>query len=175
MNSPRSLCLRDGSMRSRTSTRQKGATFQRWCKKWLEEQGYVVHNQPVASKLVYVKSKACPRFPAVAGLPQSDFYQRGGGRLRWVSVRNDIFGVDLIAIKKGEKPRYIQCTEHHGIEKRYAEFIRFPWPLEHCSVELWTKKELGRVVIRCFTGDVLERLGEIERRKLKIYGSTPAR
>ena len=131
------------------NTRKKGTDFQRWCQKWLEKQGYIVHNQPVASKPIFFKD----------------------GTQRWVSVRNDIFGCDLIAMKAPDELRFIQCTEHTGVEKRLATFCCYPWPLIQCTVELWMKMRgrRGVVVIRRFTGTELVLWGEIERRRLKIY------
>jgi hypothetical protein len=134
--------------RPRINVRTKGNAFQRWCRDWLASQGYTVHNQGIAAKMI--KDKATEEYV-------------------WVSMRNDIFGCDLIAIKSGEKPRYIQCTHDHGIEKRFAEFASYPWPLEHCSVELWSRKPGGPVIIRTFDGSSLNLWGEIARRRLKIY------
>lgn len=131
------------------STRQKGTAFQAWCTKWLREHGYDVHNQAVAARAVQDKIT---------------------GKLRWFSYRNDIFGCDLIAMKSPDELRFIQCTEHPAVGKRFAEFASYDWPLKKCSVELWQKIKLRRVVvIRRFTGDELVLWGEIERGKLKLY------
>lgn len=152
--------------RSRT---QKGTAFQRWCRNWLVEQGYDVHNQSTAGKQVRV-----PRTQLVPGAGRS--YEKvkikGEYDTIWLSQRNDIFGCDLIAMRFREKPRYIQCTEHTGIQKRYAEFAKYHWPLEHCQVELWTKTGRGhtmRVVIRIFDGNELKKHGEIQRKQFKEY------
>ena len=150
--------------RSRT---QKGTAFQRWVRDWLVEQGYDVHNQATAGRQVRI--------------PRKQVLPTGGEKVKikgeydtaWLSQRNDIFGCDLIAMKQEEKLRYIQCTEHTGIQKRSIEFAKYKWPFRHCSVELWSKVGRGhdmRVVIRRFTGSGLVRWGEIKRRRLEIYG-----
>lgn len=146
------------------SRTQKGTTFQRWCTKWLEEQGYDVHNQSTAGKQVRI-----PRTQVLATGKKVRI--RGEYDTIWLSQRNDIFGCDLIAMRPPDRPRYIQCTEDRHITKRYAEFVKYKWPLKHCSVELWTKTGHGhgmRVVIRVFTGAELGLWGEIEKRRLRV-------
>ena len=66
-----------------TTKVQKGNQFQDYIQKWLEENGWVVHNQKSVAKAIPIKDKITKKIKVV-----------------WVSKRNDIFGeVDLIAKK----------------------------------------------------------------------------
>jgi len=67
------------------------------------------------------------------------------GKLIFYSNKQDVFGCDLIAIKKDSLPRFIQVTADTGIKKRVEEWQKYPFPLPLVSVELWqAKKEKGR-------------------------------
>ena len=104
------------------NTRQKGNAFQDWCKVWLEEAGYTVHNQKTVARQ----------------------FKKAGGSF-WVSQRNDIFGcIDVIAMRKDEKPLYVQCTMDTGVRKRLDELSKPLWPFEYVEVQLWQKK--GQVI-----------------------------
>lgn len=129
------------------STRQKGSQFQNWCATWLEEQGYSVHNQKTVAKPIKT--------------------QKHG--LIWVSQRNDIFACDLIAIKSGERPLFIQATLHSAIQKRLDELKKYSWPLKYVDVEVWQKRD--KVInLKRFDGKELIDYGKIIRRKLYIEG-----
>jgi hypothetical protein len=67
------------------------------------------------------------------------------GKLAFYSNSQDIFGCDLIAIKKDCLPRFIQVTADTGIKKRLEEWQKYPFPFPLISVELWqAKKVKGR-------------------------------
>ena len=67
------------------------------------------------------------------------------GKLAFYSNSQDIFGCDLIAIKKDSLVRFIQVTADTGIKKRIEEWGKYPFPFPLVSVELWqAKKEKGR-------------------------------
>ena len=121
------------------STRQKGNQFQNWCATWLEEQGYAVDNR----KTVAHRLKS--------GI--------------WVSLAADVFGCDIIAIKTGQKPLFIQATLHSGVQKRLDEILRHPWPLDHVKVQVWQKKN-KEINIKYFNGKELIDYAKIIRRKL---------
>lgn len=123
------------------STRQKGNQFQDWVSTWLQEQGYDVRNQ----KTVAHRLKS--------GI--------------WVSLAADIFGCDIIAIKKGEKPLFIQATLHSAVQKRLDELKKYSWPLDYVIVEVWQKKD-KQVNIKRFDGEELRDYAKILRRKLYI-------
>ena len=125
-----------------TTTRQKGNAFQDWCKVWLEEQGYSVHNQKTVARQF-----------------------KKAGRTFWVSQRNDIFGcIDIIALRSPDKPLFIQCTMHTGVQKRLDELIKINWPWKHVEVELWQKKD--KVInIKRLTDGVLVDHAKIIRRE----------
>lgn len=121
------------------STRQKGNQFQHWCAAWLEEQGYDVYNQ----KTVVHHTKSGT----------------------WVTLAADIFGCDIVAIKTGEKPLFIQATLHSGVQKRLDELKKYPWPLDYVRVQLWQKR--GNVVnIKELDGQQLLDYKKIIKRKL---------
>ena len=122
--------------------RQKGNQFQDWVATWLRDQSYDVHNQKTVAKAV-----------------------RTGHGVIWISQRQDIFGVDLIALKQGEKPLFIQATIHGGVKKRLDELLQFSWPLNHATVQVWQKKDKA-VNIKEFDGQKLVDYAKIIRRKL---------
>lgn len=127
------------------STRQSGNQFQNWCAAWLEEQGYSVHNQKTVAKLIRT--------------------QKHG--LIWISQRNDIFGCDIIAMRWGDKPLFIQATLHSAVQKRLDELKKYSWPLDYVIVEVWQKKD-KQVNIKRFDGEDLVEYGKIIRRKLYL-------
>ncbi len=60
------------------------------------------------------------------------------GPNRWISNRNDIFGcIDIIAMKAGERTRYIQVTCDRNIGRKVAELSTVPWTPANQSVEVW--------------------------------------
>lgn len=98
-----------------TSKRKKGLALQRKAKAILEKEGFLVHNEvPIA-------------YPIKT--PRGTFY---------ISKRNDIFGaIDLIAIKKDSKVRFIQVTADTSISRKLDELKTIPYPKEHATLELW--------------------------------------
>jgi len=123
------------------NTRQKGNQFQNWCAAWLEEQGYHVDNRKT-----------------IAHRLKSGF---------WVSLAADIFATDILAIKKGEKPLFIQATMHSAVQKRLDELQKQPWPLEYVRVQVWMKKDKD-ITVKEFDGEKLVDYAKIIRRKLYI-------
>lgn len=113
------------------NTRKKGNAFQDWSAIWLEERGYDVYNQ----KTVAHRLKS--------GI--------------WVSLAADIFDCDIIALKTGHKPLFIQATMSTAVQKRLDDFLKHPWPLEYVRVQLWQKR--GHVV----------NIKELDGRKLLDY------
>lgn len=124
-----------------TSTHAKGTQFQNWCEKWLQENGWTVHNQKSTSRTVKTP--------------------RG---MIWVSGKQDLLGADIIAFKKDTKVLFIQCTLHTAVQKRLDEFLKYPWPLEHAVPQVWQKRE-SEVNIKVFDGVQLNDYGKIIRRK----------
>ena len=123
------------------NTRQIGNEFQDFCAAWLTDQGYDVYNQKTVAK--HIK----------AGI--------------WISQRQDIFGMDILAIKTGEKPLFIQATAHSNVQKRLDEILRHPWSLDHVVVQVWQKKDKD-INIKSFNGKELVDYAKIIRRKLYI-------
>jgi hypothetical protein len=109
--------------------RRRGNDFQDWIKKWLTERGWSVHNQKTVSRPIPIK-----------------------GRVVWVSCRNDILAMDLVAVKAGEKTLFIQATLHGGVEKRKIEAKDIHWDLDHQCVQLWQKRSAGVIQIKQWNG-----------------------
>lgn len=126
------------------NTRKSGNQFQDWVSTWLQEQGYDVRNQKT-----------------VAHRLKTGY---------WVSLAADIFSTDILAIKRGEKPLFIQATLHGAVQKRLDELKKYSWPLEYVVVQVWYKKENKEINIRQFDGTNLIDVGKIIRRKLYLRG-----
>jgi len=113
-----------------TTTIAKGGAFQRWVKKWIEDNypGSVVHNETACSKAYYdLKTK----------------------EIKYISKRNDILGaIDLISVIPGYRVIFIQATLHSGVHKRLKDMIAVPWCHDHCIVQLWQDKGAGRKVVK---------------------------
>lgn len=123
------------------TTREKGNRFQDWCETWLEEQGYDVDNR----KTVVHHTKSG----------------------KWITLAADTFGCDLICIKSGEKPLFIQATLHSAVQKRLDELKKYSWPLDYVIVQVWQKKGTA-INIKQFDGELLHNYAKIIRRKLYI-------
>jgi len=127
--------------KKRKNTRARGNDFQDRCAGYLEGEGYRVHNQKTASRPIPIK-----------------------GRLVWVSQRNDVFGAfDLVAVKAGEKIRFIQVTLHSGVSKRVKEVSGATWPLGFMTVELWQGRDRGEVAVSLFDGTAFREAGRYLR------------
>jgi len=101
---------------------KKGQYLEQLAQRMLEAEGYCVYR-------VQQNTKA----------------KKINGKLIFYSNKQDVFGCDLIAIKKDSLPRFIQVTADTGIKKRVEEWKKYPFPLPLVSVELWqAKKEKGR-------------------------------
>jgi len=105
---------------------KKGQYLEQLAQRMLEAEGYCVYR-------VQQNTKA----------------RKINGKLVFYSNRQDIFGCDLIAIKKDSLLRFIQVTADTGINKRVEEWQKYPFPFPLVSVELWqAKKEKGRWVFK---------------------------
>lgn len=120
------------------NTRQKGNLFQDWVAAWLREQGYDVDNRKTVSYRTPKKT--------------------------WVTLAADIFGCDIIAMKTGKKPLFIQATAHSAVQKRLDEFLQYSWPLDYVHVQLWQKKD-KEINIKEFDGEQLYDFAKIVKRK----------
>lgn len=94
------------------SRKSKGNQYEKWARKVLEADGWVVHR---------AESQ---------GTKIGNFY---------VSRSNDIFHcIDLVAKKKGYRTRWIQVTsENVGIGVKAKKMEQVPWTPEHDCVEVW--------------------------------------
>jgi hypothetical protein len=107
------------------NTRTKGRAFEKWCKKYLEDQGWSVH--------------LCGRIAMFLG----------PGKV--ITKGDDIFGADLVAVRPNCHVRFVQCTLDKHIQKRKEEFDKYGFELKHTLVELWQKNG-KEVVLYCYTG-----------------------
>lgn len=120
-----------------TNTRTKGRTFEKQCKKYLEDKGWSVH--------------LCGRVAMFVG----------PGKM--ITKGDDIFGADLVATKFLYRTLFIQCTLDKHIQKRKEEFDKYGFERRHNRFLLWQKngkkieeylycgKELGLVHNRTFS------------------------
>lgn len=133
--------------------RARGNYYQNYCEKWILKQypGAVVHNQKAYSKS----------------------YRRPDGILIWVSVRNDLWScIDLaVILPHTGKPLFIQCTSWSHVADKLKDMAVVPWDLNHVTVQLWQKREVGRTTIKQLfkneDGFYLKDIGEIKRGKYK--------
>jgi len=95
------------------NTRTKGRAFEKWCKKYLEDQGWSVH--------------LCGRIAMFLG----------PGKV--ITKGDDIFGADLVAVQPGRVVKFIQYTLDKHIKKRKEEFDKYGFDILSTSVELWQK------------------------------------
>jgi len=135
------------------SKSQKGNQFQDWCAAWILKTtpGSVVHNQKAVAKTIKMRD------PKTGQLVD-----------RWVSQRNDIFGcVDLIWIRNDGYLTFIQATLDSGVGRKLTELKKIPWDVTRCAVEVWVKREVGRISIMRYTpGETLFPIASILRGKL---------
>lgn len=135
---------------------QKGNQFEKEVKTILEGDGYLVEGQH--RKVMWIRDKFT-------------------GAMKMIMCGRDIFGVDLIAKKLGEKTRWIQVSTLSQKSAKQKQVLIFPWTLEHESVELWLRLD-GKRSFRVFilvTADTATGLGldhrsqfvEAEQRDLK--------
>lgn len=133
-------CKADAS-RKRRNTRARGNAFQDRCAGYLTAEGYATHNQKTVARAIPIK-----------------------GKIVWVSQRNDVFGAfDLVAVRAGEKVRFIQVTLDSSVAKRVKEVNGIQWPLEFMTVELWQGRERGEVAVSLFDGEGFREAGRYLR------------
>ena len=128
-----------------TSRYKKGTDFQRWIKIYLEERGWIVHNQTLCARKRFIN-----------------------GELRFISTRQDIFSADLVARKFDIHTRllWIQCSLSPNVKKRYEDFREyFQTLLSGESFQLWIKTKSGQINIFDFTMDGFKQTGKIIRRQ----------
>jgi len=128
------------------SKRQKGLEFQRWIKAWLEEKGWLIHNQTPAGRMIVIKGKKI-----------------------FISQRNDIWGTDLLCRKK-YRMLWIQATLDSKVTKRVEAYLSYFKSLfDGEELQIWIKTPKGEINIKqCFwnQGAFLTRdIGKIIRRK----------
>jgi hypothetical protein len=107
---------------------QKGNIYEKECKTILESQGWMVEGQH--RKVMWIR----------------DFRT---GQMKMIMAGRDIFGVDLIAKKLGQKTRWIQVSTLTQKSAKQKQVLVFPWTLEYESVELWLRLD-GKRSFRTF-------------------------
>ena len=127
--------------------------FQRWIKAYLEEDGYIVHNQTSCGKMIFLKNK----------------------KKIYVSTRNDIFGcIDLIGIKEGHPILWIQATLDTSLKRKKEKLQVMGCIIDDMNitcrrlndVQLWVKRKTSVIDIYQMdsSGD-FKLIGKIIRRK----------
>jgi hypothetical protein len=106
----------------------KGNLYEKEVKTILESDGYLVEGQH--RKVMWIRDKYT-------------------GAMKMIMAGRDIFGVDLIAKKLGQKTRWIQVSTLSQKSAKQKQVLIFPWTLEHESVELWLRLE-GKRSYRVF-------------------------
>ena len=106
----------------------KGNQYEKECKTILESQGWMVEGQH--RKVMWIRDKFT-------------------GEMKMIMAGRDIFGVDLIAKKIGERTRWIQVSTLSQKSAKQKQVMVFPWTLEHESVELWLRLD-GKRSFRVF-------------------------
>ena len=134
------------------SKSQKGNQFQDWCAAWIlkNSPGSIVHNQKAVAKTIKIRN------PKTGQLED-----------RWVSQRNDILGcIDLIWIREDGYITFIQATLDSGVGRKLTELKKIPWDVTRYAVEVWVKREAGRISIMRYTpGETLFHIATILRGK----------
>lgn len=107
---------------------QKGNQYEKEVKTILENDGYTVEGQH--RKVMWIRD-----------------YKTN--QMKMIMAGRDIFGVDLIAKKRGERTRWIQVSTLSQKSAKQKQVMLFPWTLEHESVELWLRLD-GKRTFRVF-------------------------
>ncbi len=107
---------------------QKGNIYEKEVKTILESQGWLVEGQH--RKVMWIRDKYT-------------------GAMKMIMAGRDIFGVDLIAKKLGERTRWIQVSTVTQKSSKQKQVLAFPWTLDHESVELWLRID-GKRAFRVF-------------------------
>jgi len=131
-------------MKKKKNTRKRGLDFQRWIKGWLEERGWMVHNETPSTRPFYDKKKK---------------------KLIFISHRNDIFKcIDLIA-KKDSRTLWIQATLHKSVKDKVEKLKEVPWA-DNDEVFVFQKIDRQEIIIWRYSPvrEVAEEAGRIKRR-----------
>lgn len=117
------------------STRQVGIDFQRWVEVWIKKEypDAAVHNFKPTSKKIVIRDKKTGQLKDI-----------------WISQDNDLWNcIDLeIKMKHCPKPIYIQATTGGDVGRKLEKMAHVPWDFDHQIVQLFQKKEPGRIVIQ---------------------------
>jgi len=123
------------------SKRASGLAFQGWIKAWLEEKGWLVHNQTPAGRIIVIKGKKI-----------------------FISQRNDLFSCfDLCCKKEDRKTLWIQATLHKSLKEKIKQIDEVGLKyFKDDDVQIWLKRETGVIDVFNPYGD---NLGKIIRKK----------
>ena len=119
------------------SKKKTGDLAEIWVRNYLISKGYSVHRA------------------------QRSYNRLPGGRIFMKS--NDIFGCDIIAIKKDSMVNFIQVTRHSGVGKKLEELKKVKWNFDVCKVQIWQSPESGRWRVLEYNGKELRKIAEIRR------------
>jgi len=119
-----------------------GNAFQDWIAKHLRKTGWDVANFKTFSKQLIIN-----------------------GKMHWTSQRQDVFGCDIIAIKHKQPILFIQASLSGAVKKRLKEFQKYNFPKKHCIIQLWIKREDGRISVKELINEQLIDVGQFYRGK----------
>lgn len=113
-------------MKKEKSKREKGMEFQRRIRRWLMERGWDCVNIPPRGILITDKKTKQKRF---------------------ISLRNDIFGCDLIA-RKAFTELWVQATLDRAVGRKIEELKKhLLMDSANIDTQIWIKVESGKINI----------------------------
>lgn len=123
-----------------TNSYQKGDQWEIEVKGYLEADGYTVHRQH--RKALFIAP----------------------GRVRMVGA--DIFGVDLIAKRPGDKTLWVQVSSLANKSGKLKQVMFQPWTYEHDQVQVWLRHK-GKKMYSIFELPDGGLVGEVDLGKAK--------
>lgn len=148
-------------MKKKKSLREKGNSYQRWIRDWLQDRGWMVRNFPMTSRPIMVPDEKRP----------------GQKKMIWLPQNNDVFGCDLIG-RKCMMMLWIQSSLDDHITRRMEEFLKyFKYLGEWEYLMIWIKREKWHSIKRVTIGTsglmIVEDLGKIQKGKFTLARGTP--
>lgn len=114
------------SAKKTKSKREKGNSFQRWIRDYLQKKDWIVRNFPTEMRSLKIKDKKTGELKDI-----------------FVPRKNDVFGSDLIAMK-GLRIMFIAASLDPHINRRIEEFENY-FKVRNSNVilQIWIKTDKG--------------------------------
>jgi len=87
----------------------------------------------------------------------------GPGKI--ITKGDDIFGCDLVAVKKAEKTLFAQLSLDAAVKKRLDQISCFGWNFDHQTVQLWIKTKPNSITIKELIDGQFVEVSKIIQRK----------